>query len=96
MRKKERVLMEEKSLAVSQHIKSICDDDEDDYIPLRDIIARYSPSIATTSSPPDSLSMGDEHLSTSVENLVPIPSEFEGISNDTCDVPNCDNNRVNV
>ncbi|GKD07271.1 hypothetical protein Tco_1186956 [Tanacetum coccineum] len=47
--------------------------------------------------------MGDEHLSTipetesdeliksSVENLVPIPSESEGISNDTCDVPFCDN-----
>ncbi|GJZ37060.1 hypothetical protein Tco_0583251 [Tanacetum coccineum] len=46
--------------------------------------------------------MGDEHLSTipktesdeviksSVENLVPIPSEFEGISDDTCDVPVCD------
>ncbi|GKG37100.1 hypothetical protein Tco_0447273 [Tanacetum coccineum] len=42
--------------------------------------------------------MGDEHLSTiskpesdelinsSVENLVPIPSEFEGISEDTYDV----------
>ncbi|GJT93515.1 hypothetical protein Tco_1082360 [Tanacetum coccineum] len=26
----------------------------------------------------------------SVENLVPIPSEFEGISNDTCDEPVCD------
>ncbi|GJS10545.1 hypothetical protein Tco_0367341 [Tanacetum coccineum] len=26
-----------------------------------------------------------------VENLVPIPSESEGISNDTCDVPFCDN-----
>ncbi|GJQ89191.1 hypothetical protein Tco_0000330 [Tanacetum coccineum] len=50
--------------------------------------------------------MGDEHLDTipatesneviksSVENLVPIPSEFEGISDDTCNVP--DNNRVNV
>ncbi|GKB48295.1 hypothetical protein Tco_0899048 [Tanacetum coccineum] len=39
--------------------------------------------------PDDSLSMGDEHLDTipSVENLVPIPSEFEGISDDTCDVP---------
>ncbi|GJU56606.1 hypothetical protein Tco_1230320 [Tanacetum coccineum] len=47
--------------------------------------------------------MGDEHLSTilemesnkviksSVENLVPIPSEFKGISDDTCDVPFCDN-----
>ncbi|GJU58460.1 hypothetical protein Tco_1236226 [Tanacetum coccineum] len=56
----------------------------------------------------NSLIMGDEPLSTipatesdeviksSVENLVPIPSEFEGISDDTCDVPNCDNNRINV
>ncbi|GKE51768.1 hypothetical protein Tco_1486924, partial [Tanacetum coccineum] len=26
--------------------------DEDDSIPLRDIIARYSPSVAITSSPP--------------------------------------------
>ncbi|GJY49084.1 hypothetical protein Tco_0439040 [Tanacetum coccineum] len=74
MRKKERVLMEEKYLAASQCIKSICnyDDDEDDSIPLRDIIARYSPSVAITSSPSvlptrepkDSLIMGDEHLST--------------------------------
>ncbi|GKE57859.1 hypothetical protein Tco_1497044 [Tanacetum coccineum] len=41
--------------------------------------------------------MGDEHLNTimemeksSVENLVPIPSEFKGISEDICDVPSCD------
>ncbi|GJZ93451.1 hypothetical protein Tco_0665516 [Tanacetum coccineum] len=42
--------------------------------------------------------MGDEHLDTtsSNENLVPIPSEFEGISDDTSDVPNCDNNRVDT
>nr|GEU96739.1 hypothetical protein [Tanacetum cinerariifolium] len=51
----------------------------------------------------NSLSMGDEHLSTiletesdeviksSVENLVPILSECEGISDDICDVPFCDN-----
>ncbi|GKC45565.1 hypothetical protein Tco_1063287 [Tanacetum coccineum] len=49
--------------------------------------------------PDKSLSMGDEHLSTilkmesdeliksSVENLVPIPSESKGISDDTCDMP---------
>nr|GEZ16627.1 hypothetical protein [Tanacetum cinerariifolium] len=48
--------------------------------------------------PVDSLSMEDEHLDTipatesdeviksSVENLVPIPSEFEGIPNTMCDV----------
>ncbi|GJZ80800.1 hypothetical protein Tco_0645794 [Tanacetum coccineum] len=38
MRKKERILMEEKSLSLSRRIQSICDDDEDDSIPLRDII----------------------------------------------------------
>ncbi|GJY09669.1 hypothetical protein Tco_0377854 [Tanacetum coccineum] len=88
-------------------------DDEDDSIPLGDIIARYSTSKAITpdlpiEEPDNSLNMGDEHLDTilatesdeviksSVENLVPIPSEFEGISDDTFDVPNCDDNRVNV
>nr|GEY64048.1 hypothetical protein [Tanacetum cinerariifolium] len=47
--------------------------------------------------------MRDEHLSTiseiesdeviksSVDDLVPIPSESEGIFDDTCDVPFCDN-----
>ncbi|GJT91132.1 hypothetical protein Tco_1079977 [Tanacetum coccineum] len=42
--------------------------------------------------------MGDEHLSTipekeesSVEDLVPIPSESEGISDNMCDVPFYDN-----
>ncbi|GJQ96693.1 hypothetical protein Tco_0007832 [Tanacetum coccineum] len=43
--------------------------------------------------PDNSLIMGDEHLDTipSVENLVLIPSEFEGISDDACDVPVCEN-----
>ncbi|GJY96698.1 hypothetical protein Tco_0513608 [Tanacetum coccineum] len=47
--------------------------------------------------------MGDEHLDTipetesdefiksSVENLVPIPSESEGIPDNVCDVPRCNN-----
>nr|GEX19649.1 hypothetical protein [Tanacetum cinerariifolium] len=55
--------------------------------------------VLPTEEPEYSLSMGDEHLSTtpemkldeiiksSVENIVPIPSEYEGILNDTCDVP---------
>ncbi|GKB22748.1 hypothetical protein Tco_0862149 [Tanacetum coccineum] len=108
MRKKERILMEEKYLAASQCIKSICND-EDDSIPLRDIIARYSPSVAITSSPPvlptrepdDYLIIGDNHLDTipekesdeliksSVENVVPIPSESEVTSDkeSECGVP---------
>ncbi|GJV43934.1 hypothetical protein Tco_1428470 [Tanacetum coccineum] len=51
----------------------------------------------------NSLSMGDEHLNTilemeksSVENLVPIPSESKGISNDICDVPSCDNDHFDA
>ncbi|GJQ94947.1 hypothetical protein Tco_0006086 [Tanacetum coccineum] len=51
--------------------------------------------------PDNSLNTGDEHLDTilatesdeviksSVENLVPIPSEFKGISDDTSDEPTC-------
>ncbi|GJT31862.1 hypothetical protein Tco_0922281 [Tanacetum coccineum] len=77
--------------------------DEDDYIPLGDIIARYSTSKTITpdlliEEPDNSLNMGDEHLDTtsSNENLVPILSEFKGISNDTCDVLTCENNRVNI
>ncbi|GKC42500.1 hypothetical protein Tco_1060222, partial [Tanacetum coccineum] len=53
--------------------------------------------------PNNSLSMGDEHLNTipetkksSVENLVPIPSEFKGISKDICDVPSCDNDHFDA
>ncbi|GJZ98477.1 hypothetical protein Tco_0676663 [Tanacetum coccineum] len=45
----------------------------------------------------NSLSMGDEHLNTiseteksSVENLVPIPSEFKGIFENICYMPSCD------
>nr|GEV14031.1 hypothetical protein [Tanacetum cinerariifolium] len=55
-----------------------------------------------TGEPEDSLRMGDEHLDTtpamesdefiksSVENLVPNPSESEDLSDSECDVPACD------
>ncbi|GJW24296.1 hypothetical protein Tco_0038107, partial [Tanacetum coccineum] len=33
----------------------------------------------------------DEVIKSSVENLVPIPSESEGIPDKVCDVPLCDN-----
>nr|GFB52179.1 hypothetical protein [Tanacetum cinerariifolium] len=58
--------------------------------------------VLPTEEPEYSLSMGDKHLSTtpetesdkiiksSVENLVPIPSEYEGIFDITCDVPVCE------
>ncbi|GJR24776.1 reverse transcriptase domain-containing protein [Tanacetum coccineum] len=101
VRKKEQAYNEEQYAAARRCMLSIPFVDEDDYIPLGDIIARYSTSKAITPDLPiketnKSLSMGDEHLSTIVENLFPILSEFEGISDDTSDVPNCDNNLVNV
>nr|GEW44292.1 hypothetical protein [Tanacetum cinerariifolium] len=61
-----------------------------------------TPSLSTE-EPDNSLSMGDEHLDTipatesdefvksSVENLIPIPSKSEGISDNMCDVPFHDN-----
>nr|GEX78871.1 hypothetical protein [Tanacetum cinerariifolium] len=79
------------------------DDDDDEYsIQYREYLENYSNAIAPE-EPDNSLSMGDEHLDNiletksndvikfSVEDLVPIPSESEGISDDTCDVPFCDN-----
>nr|GEZ53654.1 hypothetical protein [Tanacetum cinerariifolium] len=59
--------------------------------------------ILSTENPDNSLSMGDEHLDTilatesdeviksSVEDLIPIPSESEGIPDHMCDVPFHDN-----
>nr|GFB65511.1 hypothetical protein [Tanacetum cinerariifolium] len=59
--------------------------------------------VLSTEDPDNSLSMGDEHLDTisatesdeviksSVENLISIPSESEGIPEHMCDVPSHDN-----
>ncbi|GKC68103.1 hypothetical protein Tco_1100701 [Tanacetum coccineum] len=103
VQKKEQAYNEEQYADARRRMLSIPFVDEDDYIPLGDIIARYSTYKIITpdlpiEEPDNSLSMGDEHLDTtsSIENLVPIRSEFEGIYDDTSDVPNCDNNHVNV
>ncbi|GJR36137.1 hypothetical protein Tco_1211821 [Tanacetum coccineum] len=67
------------------------DNDDDEYTIIYSKPKAITPDLPTV-EPDNSLSMGDEHLDTipSVENLVPIPSEFEGISEDTCDVPVCE------
>ncbi|GJT96972.1 hypothetical protein Tco_1092490 [Tanacetum coccineum] len=69
-------------------------DDEDDDEEYTIAITPVLPTV----EPDNSLSMGDEHLSSipekeesSVEDLVPIPSESEGIFDSMCDVPFCDN-----
>ncbi|GJU86354.1 hypothetical protein Tco_1293900 [Tanacetum coccineum] len=93
---------EEKRIAEEQASKDrywkipICyDDDEDDTIAI-------TPDLPIK-EPDNSLSMGDEHLDTvpatesdeviksSVEDLVLIPSESEGIPDKMCDVPLCEN-----
>ncbi|GJY07522.1 reverse transcriptase domain-containing protein [Tanacetum coccineum] len=93
---------EEKRIAEEQAAKErywkipICDDDdEDNTIAITPVLPIEEPD--------NSLSMGDEHLDTipetesdeviksSVENLIPIPSEPEGIPDSMCDVPLCNN-----
>nr|GFC43006.1 hypothetical protein [Tanacetum cinerariifolium] len=71
-------------------------------LPLFSVITPNEP-VLSTEEPDNSLSMGDEHLDTisamesdeviksSVENLIPIPSESEGILEHMCDVPFHDN-----
>ncbi|GJY32519.1 hypothetical protein Tco_0416988 [Tanacetum coccineum] len=86
----------------------IFDDDDDEYtIQYKEYLENSSNAITpdlSTEEPDNSLSMGDEHLDTipetesdeviksSVEDLVPIPSESEGIFDNMCDVPFCDKN----
>ncbi|GKF86887.1 hypothetical protein Tco_0254714, partial [Tanacetum coccineum] len=81
---------------ISPEIVEACVDDDDDSIPLGDIIARskaITPDLPIE-EPDNFLSMGEEHLDTtpSVEYLVPIPRESEGLSDNgsECDMPVCD------
>nr|GEZ15763.1 hypothetical protein [Tanacetum cinerariifolium] len=81
----------------SKRFNSFCYDDDDE-----DYTIAITPSLSTK-EPDNSLSMGDEHLDTipaiesdefiksSVENLIPIPSESKGILDNMCDVPFHDN-----
>nr|GFB29183.1 hypothetical protein [Tanacetum cinerariifolium] len=91
-KKHEENRIEEKQAASARYWKILaCCDDDDDYNSL------ITP-VLSTKEPVDSLSMGDKHLDTisatesdkviksSVEDLVPIPSEFEGIPDTMCDV----------
>nr|GFA28865.1 hypothetical protein [Tanacetum cinerariifolium] len=90
--KQEEKRIEEEQAANARYwkIPACCDDDGD----YDSAITR----VLSTEEPIDSLSMGDEHLDTilatesdeviksSVEDLVPIPSESEGIPDTMCDV----------
>nr|GFC98502.1 hypothetical protein [Tanacetum cinerariifolium] len=98
-KKQEEKRIEEEQAANARYWKILtcCDDDDDYDFAITPILSPEEPI--------DSLSMGDEHLDTipatesdeviksSVEDLVPIPSEFEGIPNNMCDV-HFDNNHT--
>nr|GEU57288.1 hypothetical protein [Tanacetum cinerariifolium] len=97
-KKEEEKQIEEEQAAKARYWKiPVCYDDDDE-----DYTIAITP-ILSTDEPDNSLSMGDEHFDTilatesdkviksSVENLVPIPSEFEGIPDNMCDVPFHDN-----
>nr|GEZ60112.1 hypothetical protein [Tanacetum cinerariifolium] len=104
IRKKEKLLQEEQWAYLSTHpskrLTYFCFDvDDEDYTSA---ITPDEP-VLSTEEPDNSLSMGDEHLDTipvtesdefikyGVENLIPIPSESEGILDHMCDVPSHDN-----
>jgi hypothetical protein len=109
----EKLLAEERK---SQFCECCMYDDDDSTSTI--VLKPQNESISPSVEPEDSLKMGDEHLNTipatesdefnksSVENLVPIPSESEEISNevennrlddhvDTNDIP-FDDNRVEI
>nr|GFB11596.1 hypothetical protein [Tanacetum cinerariifolium] len=105
IRKKEKLLQQESwaylSTHPSKHLHSFCfdDDDDEDYTSA---ITLDEP-VLSTEEPDNSLSIGYEHLDTipatesdefiksGVKNLIPIPSESEGIPEHVCDVPSHDN-----
>nr|GFC94620.1 hypothetical protein [Tanacetum cinerariifolium] len=82
--------------------EEISDDNIISGLPLFFAITPDEP-VLSTEEPDNSLSIGDEHLDTipatesdeviksSVEDLIPIPSESEGIPDYRCDVPSHDN-----
>ncbi|GJX02305.1 hypothetical protein Tco_0186218 [Tanacetum coccineum] len=97
---KKKALATEQVASPSPFFNSFCYDDDDD--DDEEYTIAITPDLPAE-KPDNSLSMGDKHLDTipktesgefiksSVEDLVPIPSESEGISDSMCDVPFCDN-----
>nr|GFA44701.1 hypothetical protein [Tanacetum cinerariifolium] len=91
-KKQEEKRIKEEQAATARYwkIPACCDDDDDYNFAITPVLS--------TEKPDNSLSMGDEHIGTipatesdevikfSVENLVSIPSEFEGIPDTMCDV----------
>ncbi|GKA16510.1 hypothetical protein Tco_0696257 [Tanacetum coccineum] len=95
-KEEERRIVEEQAAKDRYWKIPICYDDDEDYT------IAITP-VLSTKEPVDPLIMEDKHLDTipatesndviksSVEDLIPIPSESKGISDGSCDVPLCDN-----
>nr|GEZ49326.1 hypothetical protein [Tanacetum cinerariifolium] len=109
IRKKEKLLQQEQWAYLSTHpskrLTSFCYDDDDEE--EEDYTSSITPDepVLSTEEPDNSLSMGEEHLDTiqatksdeviksSVENLIPIPSEseeFSSIDDDSFSIDNID------
>ncbi|GJY22605.1 hypothetical protein Tco_0396263 [Tanacetum coccineum] len=100
-KEEERRIVEEQAAKDRYWKILICYDDDEDYT------IAITP-ILSTKELVDSLIMEDEHLDTipamesdeiiksSVKNLVPIPRESEGLSEDICDVPSYDNDHFDA
>nr|GFA78379.1 hypothetical protein [Tanacetum cinerariifolium] len=104
IRKKKKLLQQEQWAYLSTHpskrLTSFCYDDNDD----EDYTSAITPNepVLPTKEPDNSLSMGDEHLDTilatksnefiksSVENLIPIPNQFEDFSESNNEVSSID------
>nr|GEY57374.1 integrase, catalytic region, zinc finger, CCHC-type, peptidase aspartic, catalytic [Tanacetum cinerariifolium] len=107
IRIKEKLLQQEQWAYLSTHpskrLTFFCYDDDDDNDEDYTFAITPDEPVLSTEEPDNSLSMGDEHLDTipatkldefiksGVENLIPIPSESEGIPEHMCVVPSHDN-----
>ncbi|GJX80008.1 hypothetical protein Tco_0328157 [Tanacetum coccineum] len=105
--KEKELLQQEQAAYVrtSQRFNFICyDDDDEEYsFATQEYLKKFSSAITPDLPKSDSLIMEDKHLDTilepesdeliksSIENLVQIPSESEGIPDNMCDVPFRDN-----
>nr|GEY80068.1 hypothetical protein [Tanacetum cinerariifolium] len=98
--------MEDLKQQYLDELKCLSNLDYRDEIKIAELTENFNGMITpvlSTEEPDNSLSMRDEHLDTiptteldeviksSVENLIPIPSESEGIPEHMCDVPSNDN-----
>nr|GEZ31032.1 hypothetical protein [Tanacetum cinerariifolium] len=96
-KKQEEKRIKEEQAAKARYwkIPACCDDDDDYNFAITPVLSTEEPidSLSMRDEPLDIIpaTESDEVIKSSVENLVPIPSEFEGILDTMCDVHLDDN-----